>query len=192
MLQPIAETERLVLCSYEEGDAVMLYPIVSDPITMSHYPEPFSMEKAEAWIARSLALYKSHGYGRYAVLLKESQGYIGDAGFFHANVNGKDEVDLGYIIDRHHWGHGYAGEAAAACIALARERKWFKRIVVQMAHENASSRKVAEKLGARLETDFINPRNRDLPTHLFVIEILSPPTPSGLRPPPLLRGGGSS
>jgi RimJ/RimL family protein N-acetyltransferase len=138
---------------------------------MSHYPEPFSMEKTEAWLKRSLDLYASEGFGRYGVRLKVSGEYIGDVGFFRSVVNGNEEIDLGYIIDRRYWGKGYATEAAQACVDLAREQVWFERIVVQMAHSNVPSRRVAERLGAKLELDFINPRNRDLPTHLFVIEL---------------------
>jgi [ribosomal protein S5]-alanine N-acetyltransferase len=171
MLAPIAETQRLLLCPYEASDVALLHPVVSDPITMSHYPEPFSMEMPEAWIKRSLDLYASDGFGRYAVLLKENVEYIGDVGFFRSVVNGNEEIDLGYILDKQFWGKGYATEAAQACVDLARKNRWFKRIVVQMAHSNVASRKVAERLGAKLELDFINPRNRDLPTHLFVIEL---------------------
>jgi [ribosomal protein S5]-alanine N-acetyltransferase len=171
MLAPIAETSRLILCPYEAEDVALLYPIVSDPITMSHYPEPFSMEKTDGWIKRSLDLYARDGFGRFGVLLKDTGEYIGDIGFFRSVVNGKEEIDLGYILDKKQWGRGYATEAAQACIDLAKEHRWFTRIVVQMAHENVPSMKVAERLGARLECDFINPRNRDLPTHLFVIEL---------------------
>jgi [ribosomal protein S5]-alanine N-acetyltransferase len=171
MLLPLAETPRLLLCPYELGDAAFLHPIVSDPVAMSHYPEPFSMERTEAWIKRSLDLYASEGFGRYGLVLKGSGEFIGDVGFFRSVVNGKDEIDLGYIIDRKFWGTGYATEAAQACVDLAKKHRWFDRVVVQMAHENVPSRKVAERLGARLECDFINPRNRDLPTHLFVVDL---------------------
>jgi RimJ/RimL family protein N-acetyltransferase len=171
MLPPVAETPRLLLCPYEASDVALLHTVVSDPITMSHYPESFSMEKSEAWIKRSLDLYVSEGFGRYAVLLKETGDYIGDVGFFRTVVNGNEEIDLGYILDKQYWGKGYATEAAQACVDLARKNRWFNRIVVQMAHSNIPSRKVAERLGAKLERDFINPHNRDLPTHLFVIEL---------------------
>jgi [ribosomal protein S5]-alanine N-acetyltransferase len=171
MLAPIAETSRLLLCPYEAEDVALLYPIVSDPITMSHYPEPFSVEKSEAWIKRSLDLYSSEGFSRYGAVLKNTVEYIGDVGFFRSVVNGNEEIDLGYIIDKKYWGRGYATEAAQTCVDLAKRHRWFGRIVVQMAHENVSSRKVAERLGAKLECDFINTRNRDMPTHLFVIEL---------------------
>jgi [ribosomal protein S5]-alanine N-acetyltransferase len=168
---PIIETERLTLSQYEPGDEALLYPIVSDPVTMSHYPQPFTLEQAKAWIDRSLKLYSEDGFGRYGVRLRNSGRYIGDVGFFRAEVNGIPEIDLGYIIDKQYWGKGYATEAAAACVARAFQNRWFTRIAVQMAHSNTASRKVAERLGAQLEADFINPRNRNYPTHLFVIEL---------------------
>jgi len=118
---------------------------------MSFYPNPFSLEQTTAWINRSIKSYEDHGFGRYAVFLKEGEEFIGCAGFFRTEVNGTLENDLGYIIGKQYWNHGYATEAAQACIQLAKENKWFTRIAIQMAEDHTRSRLVAERLGATLD-----------------------------------------
>ena len=81
------------------------------------------------------------------------------------------ENDLGYIIGKQYWHQGYATEAAQGCVELAREKKWFNRVVLNMAHDHTASRRVAERLGATLETRFVNPKNRDISTNLFVMNL---------------------
>jgi [ribosomal protein S5]-alanine N-acetyltransferase len=170
-MQVIRETPRLLLAKYTSEDAALLHPITSDAETMSFYPAPFTLEKTTEWISRSIRSYKEHGWGRYGVLLKETGEYIGLAGFSRLIVNEKEENDLGWIIAKKHWNKGYATEAAKACIEMAKEKTWFERVVIQMAHDHVASRKVAEHLGAKLETTFVNHNNRDILTNLFVVNI---------------------
>ena len=167
----ICETPRLLLKQYTLDDVALLHPITSDTETMSFYPEFFSLEKVTVWIERSLQCYEEFGFGRYGVLLKDTRAFIGCAGFFRTSVNNVMENDLGYIIAKKHWGKGYATEVAQACIDMVRENAWFHRIVIQMADEHTASRRVAERLGAKLGTTFINHRNREKLTNLFVMEI---------------------
>ena len=86
-----------------------------------------------------------------------------------AAVDGRDENDLGYIIDKRFWSNGYGLEAAEACVNHAR-RHGIGRIVANMAADNAASIRVAEHLGFTLERRFANPRNRNKETLLFVSE----------------------
>ena len=170
-MQIIRETPRLLLAKYTSEDVALLHPITSDAQTMSFWPVPFTLEKTEAWIARSIQSYKENGFGRYGVMLKSTGEFIGCAGFFRTIVNDNLENDLGYIIARAHWKNGYATEAASACLDLAREKSWFDRVVIQMAQDHVASRLVAEHLGAVLETTFVNAKNRDIMTNLFVVKM---------------------
>lgn len=165
------ETARLMLREYTMEDVPLLHAIVSDPVTMSFYPVPFTLEKTTAWIERSIQNFGEFGLGRFAVILKETGDLIGCAGFFRTEVNGKLETDLGYIFDKLHWGKGYATEAALSCIEVARATNWTHRIVIQMAADHLRSAHVAERLGAKLETRFVNQRNRMKLTKLFVVEV---------------------
>ena len=66
-------------------------------------------------------------------------------------VEGVREPEIGYLFLRSAWGHGFATEAAAACrdygFALGR----YERLICLPAAANTPSRRVAERVGFRLE-----------------------------------------
>jgi RimJ/RimL family protein N-acetyltransferase len=164
------ETPRLLLRQLAISDLDDLYRILSDPITMAFWPAPFTREATQAWIERSIQSYRDHGFGRYAVILKESQALIGDCGILKNAIDGVIENDLGYIIFRDYWRQGYASEAAAACKRYGLETLQLDRICANMAADNLASRRTAEKIGLRFEREFYNARNRNLLTYLYAIE----------------------
>jgi len=163
----IIETPRLRLREYEPDDLMALHVIVSDPITMQFWPAPFTPEATAAWLDRQFKLYAERGYGRWAVIEPESGEQIGDVGLLYTSVNGRDEVDLGYIIHYPYWQQGFGAEAAGACLAYAGERLGLRRVVANMAHDNLGSKRVAEKIGMQFEREFINARNRNIRTLLY-------------------------
>lgn len=164
------ETPRLTLLEWRPEDFDLLYPIVSDPETMSFWPAPFSAEKTREWIARSITHYNTGDLGRRRVVLKETGETIGDVGIMRSEVNGQPENDIGYIVHCAWWGRGFALEAARACAEYAFESLGLGRLVANMAEDHLRSAHVAEQLGMKLERTFINTRNRDLPTRLYVLE----------------------
>jgi ribosomal-protein-alanine N-acetyltransferase len=167
----VTETKRLILSHHTPDSIELLHPIVSDPETMSFYPAPFTREKTEAWIARSLVQYEKNGFGRYAVRLKSTGEFIGCVGFFIVEINGRQENDLGYLIEKSQWGRGYATEASQACLELAASQHWFRRVAIQMATDHIASRRVAERLGSTHECDFVSERNLGRLMHLFAIDL---------------------
>jgi RimJ/RimL family protein N-acetyltransferase len=73
---------------------------------------------------------------------------VGWAGYVDRNLAWGDEVELGWLIRRAHWGRGYASEAAMALRERGPER------VIHLIHPaNAASIAVACKLGATHERD---------------------------------------
>ncbi|MBS1967213.1 MAG: GNAT family N-acetyltransferase [Chloroflexi bacterium SZAS-1] len=169
---PVAiETARLLLREYQPGDHAALHTLLSDPVTMQFWPAPFTPAQTEAWIERQLASYAAHGFGRWAVCKRETGVHIGDVGLMRTQVNGRDEIDLGYIIHAPFWRQGYALEAARAALTFARAHPAIARVVANMPHNHHGSRRVAEALGMGYAGDFINARNRHTRTLLYVIEV---------------------
>ncbi len=161
------ETPRLLLREYTLEDVPTLHRIQSDATTMKFWASPFTEANTRSWIERAIASYESNGFGRYAGILKSTNSHIGDVGMMRVPVNGKDEIDLGYIIHADHWRNGYGIEAATAILQFGMEKK-LPRIVANMAHDNIASQRVAERLGMMKELEFINARNRDILTYLYV------------------------
>jgi [ribosomal protein S5]-alanine N-acetyltransferase len=161
------ETARLLLREYTLEDMPDLHSIQSHAVTMKFWASPFTEENTRNWIERAIGSYSTNGFGRYAAIHKGTNTQIGDVGMMRSPVKGKEEVDLGYIIHADHWRKGYAIEAASAVLRFGTEKK-LPRIVANMAHDNIASQRVAERLGMIKELEFINPRNRDILTYLFV------------------------
>lgn len=163
----VIETPRLVLRHFEASDLHELHRMLADPITMKFWPAPFTLEQSKNWLERHLRNYRESGLGRYAVISKESQTFVGDCGIVQAELNGKPENDLGYIIARDHWGHGYATEAAEACLHYGINQQNLQRVCANMPFDHIASRRVAEHIGMQRELEYHNPRNSNILTYLY-------------------------
>lgn len=163
----IMETNRLLIRQYTLCDIDKVYRILSDPVTMSFWPKPFDKEQIINWVERNIRSYKENGFGRWLVVLKERDIVIGDCGIIRAEVNNRLENDLGYIIDRDYWNQGYGTEAAQACLNYAFNDLNLDSICINMPINHVSSRRVAEIIGMKLETEYINSRNRNIRTYLY-------------------------
>jgi RimJ/RimL family protein N-acetyltransferase len=75
---------------------------------------------------------------------------IGDCGLVWQDLEGGEGLEVGYHFNRHFWGHGYAPEAAKACIDLAFAKAGVDHVISLIRPENVASRRVAEKNGLRI------------------------------------------
>ncbi|HEX6622420.1 MAG TPA: GNAT family N-acetyltransferase [Pyrinomonadaceae bacterium] len=142
------ETERLILREWTPADAGVIYEICSDPEVMRHIGDGSrweTFERARLWMGRVRAAYREQGFGRYAVVEKESGRVVGSCGF--GKANGPAGVDFGYVFARSVWGRGYATEAGRACLRYGFEQVGFAEVVADTDIENHASRRVLEKLG---------------------------------------------
>lgn len=163
----VLETDRLLIRPYTLEDFDVIYGILSDPVTMSFWPKPFDKEQVTHWIERNMRSYQENGFGRWLVILKERNTVVGDCGIMKSEINNQLENDLGYIIDQHYWKQGYGTEAARACMHYAFDELQLDSICINMPVDHVSSRRVAELIGMKLETEFNNSRNRNIRTYLF-------------------------
>jgi RimJ/RimL family protein N-acetyltransferase len=143
----ILKTLRLVLQEFLPGDVDALAGVLSDPETMRFYPAPFDHAGIEDWIARNRRRYAKDGHGLWAMVLKSSGELIGDCGLTIQDVEGVNEIEIGYHVRRDHWGQGFATEAARACRDHGFAHLGVSRLVSIIRPENIPSRRVAEKNG---------------------------------------------
>jgi [ribosomal protein S5]-alanine N-acetyltransferase len=143
----ILETPRLLLREFVPEDVDALALVISDPVTMRHYPNPFDRPAVEQWIQRNRARYAKDGHGLWAMILKSTGELIGDCGLINQEVDGTIELEIGYHVRRDHWGHGYAIEAASACREYGFARYPVDKLISLIRPENAQSCRVAEKNG---------------------------------------------
>jgi RimJ/RimL family protein N-acetyltransferase len=151
----ILETARLQLREFVPEDATALARVLSDPETMRYYPAPFDRAGVEEWIARNRRRYVLDGHGLWAMILKSSGELIGDCGLTKQNVDGANEIEIGYHVRRDHWGQGYATEAALACRDYGFAKLPVERLISLIRPENLPSRRVAEKNGMKMWKEVI-------------------------------------
>ena len=160
-------TQRLVIRPWTETDYASLEQLLTDPVTMQHWPQPFAVADVSRWLERLLDHYQQHGWGRYAVELATTGQVIGDCGVFIATVNNQLVHDFGYIFHHPYWGQGYATEAAQELVAFLFDTIGLHELYANMAHNHYGSQRVAERLGMQRVASFYNPRNRDFLTYVY-------------------------
>jgi RimJ/RimL family protein N-acetyltransferase len=149
-----ARTERLILRPSWPEDAAPLARALSNPdISRNMLSVPASFGEAEAmdWISRPrdprlpefLAFLRTRGAPRL----------VGGAGI---SLREDGRMELGYWIERSHWGLGFATEATRAVMRIARATGL---IGVAAGHflDNPSSARVLRKIGFR-PTGSVEPR----------------------------------
>ena len=146
-------TERLLLRELTLDDVDDLLEALGDPEAMRHYPRPKSREETAAWIEWCLGLYP--GLGLHGVVLASTGELIGDCGLTYQDVEGTEEVEIGYHLKPRHWGHGYATESAIAWRDYARDVLGLDRLVAIVAPGNEPSQAVATRMGMSLERQFL-------------------------------------
>jgi len=141
-------SERLGYREFEPHDGEVLYRLNSDPEVIRYTGDPpfADIDEARAFIL-GYERYRLHGYGRWAVIHKSDQAFLGWAGLNLID----DEVDLGYRFFRSFWGQGFATEAARACIEYGFGKLNLSHIIARSLPENVASLKVLEKVGMQFK-----------------------------------------
>lgn len=184
------ETERLLLRPIREADLEDEFGILGDAETMSFYRRPYTREETVEIIANNVRTIEASGYGMFAVLEKHSGEYLGDCGITIQIIDGEEEFEVGYRIRKESWGQGFAPEAARAMIDYGFQQLGMKKLCSYMLKDHHQSRRTAEKSGMTFQKEYVNPRNRDLPTAVYVI--YNPLEKSGGADPDDAKSGSSS
>ena len=69
-------------------------------------------------------------------------------------IDGEQEVELAYLIDRSRWGEGLATEAARGIVQYSRSRLGLVRLICLITRGNAASVAVATKIGMAFEREY--------------------------------------
>ena len=144
-------TDRLVLHPYTLDDLPHLATLLGDEETMATMGGPLDSSGARSWLECNLARYERDGYGRYAITLRDTGAFVGDCGLIVTNVEGVEERELGWIVNRAFRGQGIATEAALAWRDRAFGELGLRRFVSIVEEPNVASRRVAQKIGMTVE-----------------------------------------
>ena len=90
-----------------------------------------------------------HGYGMWAIEERASRRLIGRVGFL--NPHGWPACELGWLLARDAWGHGFALEAAQAAMVHGRANLGIRELISLIRPDNLRSIALAHRLGATLD-----------------------------------------
>lgn len=176
-----ARTERLILRPGWPEDAPRLANALNQidvARNLLQVPQPVSVADAAAWIERPrdprlpelLIMLRTRGTPRL----------VGGCGIARGE---EGRLELGYWIDRAHWGLGFATEAARAVMRIARATGLGR---VRAAHvlDNPASARVLRKIGfrptGRIETRLCRARNDAVTTVVYEDDAAEGPSDASL------------
>ena len=136
-------------------DLGALAAIYRDADVRKYFPEgtlTYEQTKEELeWIIN--VYYGQYGFGLWATLLKETNEFIGRCGLLPWTIDGRQEVEVAYLITKAHWGRGLGTEAARAILAYGFGELHLSRLICLIDPPNEASVKVATKIGMSFERE---------------------------------------
>jgi len=148
------ETERLAAFEVSMGDLEKVHQLHSipevDEFNTLGIPENIEVTKKllEAIVEKQKEMPRTAF--TWKIVLKETEEFVGMAGFFLSN----DKFKLGeiyYKFDPKHWGKGYATELARRMVVLGFEEFKLHKVEAGVACGNSKSIRVLEKTGMTRE-----------------------------------------
>lgn len=156
----ILETDRLILRELKPSDTEAFFAMDSNP-NVHKYLWNKPMQKIEEIIDVIEFVrkqYVENGIGRFAMISKETNEFIGWAGlkFNTEPVNNKvNFYDIGYRLDEKFWGKGYASEATFAWLDYAFQIMKIKTLEAAAHTENAASNRILQKIGMQMTEQYL-------------------------------------
>ena len=157
------ETLRLRLRRWSSEDAVALAKILADPNVTRYIGDgdAFSKEDTFSWMVRHRRHWDELGFGLWAAELKKTGALAGWMGL--ATPAWLPEVmpatEVGWLLDKPHWGRGLATEGGRATLAHAFDTLRLDEVVSICYADNPASERVMQKIGLHHERDTAHPRN---------------------------------
>lgn len=163
MSEIVAETERLIIRTWRDGDRAVYLATCNTEAVTAHLNGPATEEEIDAALARIATSQREHGFSFWAVERKTDGALLGYCGLricddLERPVHGM--VEIGWRLREDAWGQGYAREAAQAAFDWAWTNLDAERVVSFTVPANRPSWRLMERLGMTRcpDLDFAHPR----------------------------------
>jgi len=153
--------------------------MLRDPEVMAHLGGVRNEDQTTAYLARNLQHWLSYGFGLWILRQVGGEDPIGRAVLRHLDVEGVDEVEVGYAFYPAFWHRGLASEVTATCLSFAWQRLHLASIVAVTTPGNLASQHVLRKAGLVHDREFTH---EGTPSVLF--RMLRPMTEGPTYPKP--------
>ena len=157
------ETKRLVLRRWQETDREPFAELNGDPETLVFFPSTLTRDESDALVGRIEARFDEHGYGLWALEIRETGQFIGFTGLapMPDDVPGAGGTEIGWRLAKHAWHQGYATEAAVAARDVAFAGVGLPELWSMTAVLNTPSQAVMRRIGMTEAARFEHPRVPD-------------------------------
>ena len=151
----ILETPRLILRPFEAEDLDRMSELMANKDFMRFSMGLMTREQVQGFLDKIIGWCRRGLPSQFAMILRSSGALLGYCGFFHHEVDGKTEIEIGYRLDSIFWNWGLATEAARAVRDHGFRDLQLDYVISLIHPENLPSRRVAEKNGMTLERETI-------------------------------------
>ncbi|MBT2540089.1 GNAT family N-acetyltransferase [Streptomyces sp. ISL-44] len=182
---PELRTDRLLLRRWQESDLEPWAAMNADPEVREHLGALLTREQSDAAVALMQSDFDERGFGWWALESRETGEFIGRAGLDEVDEDMPfPGVDIGWRLTRSAWGHGYATEAALACLAFGFEVLGLPEIIASTTVNNLRSQAVMRRIGMTRNPadDFEDPSVPEGPLRRCVLYRTSRKMPTGCTP----------
>lgn len=170
----VVRTERLVMRPLTATYLPEMVDLYADP-EVTRFLKPLDEAGHLARLRETEQMWASRGYGRVAILQRDTGRFLGRGGLHYWAQF--DEVEVGWVLRADVQGHGYATEAGRAWVQWAFEHLTVPYVTACISPDNQASVAVADRLGMSvLRDDVLHGRA----VHVFA----APRKPGGCVPRP--------
>lgn len=147
----LLESKRLLIRPWQATDFVH-YMTMSKDVGYNCFSTPgyFSVKseaEAKEKVLQRIKLFEDTKAGKFVVLLKSTEEFLGTAGIDPYTLAGREEFELGYRLCLKYWGQGFATEAGEMILDYGFNELRLSKLIAFAVPQNPASLKVIEKLG---------------------------------------------
>ena len=165
------ETNRLFFRKLTNEDFKDLCEMLQDADVTTAWEHTFTDVQVQEWLDRQFGRYEKDGIAVLAMIEKKSREMIGQGGLIWGDINGERVLELSYMLKKSYWNKGFAIEGAIGLANYAFKEMGINKIYMPIRPENSASRKVADKLGAKVNGEYVkNYNNKDMLHLIYVLD----------------------
>jgi RimJ/RimL family protein N-acetyltransferase len=156
------ESSRLFFRRLSNADWEQCLSFFENPLSNKYWKSSITEPEllCKEWFEKQMWRYENKKGGANILISKQTGELIGWCGLLIQNVDGIEELEVGYSILPQNWNKGFATEAARKCIDYAFENNLADSIISIIQIDNKESIRVAEKNGLSIDKETIYHNNQ--------------------------------
>lgn len=164
----IRYTDRLRLEPVGPQHSADLLRLFQDPAVEKWYGK-WTPDKAKEEAARGQRGWEVDGVHKWIAYDRHTGRLVGRGGLSRTTVEGRNRLEIGWVLLGKYHGQGYASEIGRAGLQFAFDELSADEVVSFTETRNAASRKVMARLGFQFDHEFIWPDD-GIPCVLYLLK----------------------